>query len=633
MEQDISTQEFELSIAEYRGLLRRELLKRRGPVLVFVWLILGFGMAGNLYYGSVGMLWFTISAWAPYLLMLGALSLWLTAGQAWRLSRHPSSRFQYQRRRLSFTASGLALETADGSRISRPYSAFRSTERHAGFLLLRDETGGILAVPMLAFPDEEAVGELERRVASLSPSQDPGAQSGEPALAAHGTLGRLRANLFAGARLALLRKPRLDNFSVSPEQAILLILPVLALSIAGDYFATPGEVEFSSYGLMLDGTFFLMMLIAVYFAARHLGQPANTLALVVVLLSAYPLLQLAVALDMGLSQNHLGTYAWLVSVAVFLWLLGVWWKGLKLVFGRDGLATSLAMAMLAGVALAVQSFLPEASYWYSAPSEVSEAKERVNVEELYYAQPGMVSQALESVESNRPGLVDLYHIGFGSYASQKVFRREVNHVRRLLDTRFDTKQRSLVLINDAETARQTPIASASNLKLALQGVAQRMNPQEDILFLYLTSHGSRHAELSVDFGPLQLNQLSAGALRRMLDESGIQWRVLVVSACYSGSFVDTLQDPNTLIITAAGKTRTSFGCSNENEYTYFGEAYFKHALERTHSFIDAFPLAKQWVSRREEAEGLSASRPTLYLGSAIEPKLRQLEQRLNQGET
>ena len=69
-------------------------------------------------------------------------------------------------------------------------------------------------------------------------------------------------------------------------------------------------------------------------------------------------------------------------------------------------------------------------------------------------------------------------------------------------------------------------------------MAARMNPDEDILFLYLTGHGSKNAELSVKFWPLQLNQLSAENLKQMLDEAGINWRVVVISACYSGSFVN-----------------------------------------------------------------------------------------------
>ena len=64
----------------------------------------------------------------------------------------------------------------------------------------------------------------------------------------------------------------------------------------------------------------------------------------------------------------------------------------------------------------------------------------------------------------------------------------------------------------------------------------------------------------------------------MLDDAGIRNRVIVVSSCYSGTFVDALRDDDTLVMTASAKDRNSFGCSNEADFTYFGKAYFDEAL-------------------------------------------------------
>jgi hypothetical protein len=101
-----------------------------------------------------------------------------------------------------------------------------------------------------------------------------------------------------------------------------------------------------------------------------------------------------------------------------------------------------------------------------------------------------------------------------------------------------------------------------------------MDPDEDILMLFLTSHGSEDHELAVDFWPLELNTIKPEDLRKALDEAGIRFRVLVISACYSGGFLPALSDDNTLIMAAAAADRQSFGCANENEYTYFGRALF-----------------------------------------------------------
>ena len=58
----------------------------------------------------------------------------------------------------------------------------------------------------------------------------------------------------------------------------------------------------------------------------------------------------------------------------------------------------------------------------------------------------------------------------------------------------------------------------------------------------------------------------------ILDESHIRWRVIIVSACYSGIFIPVLKNDSTLIMTAADSRHSSFGCDDTRDLTYFGEA-------------------------------------------------------------
>jgi hypothetical protein len=134
--------------------------------------------------------------------------------------------------------------------------------------------------------------------------------------------------------------------------------------------------------------------------------------------------------------------------------------------------------------------------------------------------------------------------------------------------------------------------------------------------------------LSARFWPFGINDLSAQALATALDDSGIKWRVLVVSACYSGGFIDYLRNDHTLVITAARWDRNSFGCGHEEAFTYFGRAYFDQALRRETSFVRAFDRARDLVSRREKAEGYVPSEPQIAVGRAIVAKLAEIEKRL-----
>jgi hypothetical protein len=119
--------------------------------------------------------------------------------------------------------------------------------------------------------------------------------------------------------------------------------------------------------------------------------------------------------------------------------------------------------------------------------------------------------------------------------------------------------------------------------------------------LYFTSHGSKKHNLAIDQNGLSLPDLSAQRMADIVSALPIKWKVIVISACYSGGFIPYLVDDHTLIITAAAYDRTSFGCTDDAEMTYFGRAFFLDALLETDSFIAAFVKATELIIEREKA--------------------------------
>jgi hypothetical protein len=173
---------------------------------------------------------------------------------------------------------------------------------------------------------------------------------------------------------------------------------------------------------------------------------------------------------------------------------------------------------------------------------------------------------------------------------------------------------------------QAPIASVTSLQRTLAHVGRLMNRDEDVLVLYLTSHGSEDHRFALEFWPLRLHDLDAPTLRKMLDDAGIRWRILVVSACYSGGFIEPLKDAHTLVVTAADAQHTSFGCGAQSDFTYFGKAYVDQALRTSYSLTDAFAVARKTIEARERSEGRAPSNPQMYLGPQMAEKLKQLEE-------
>ena len=126
---------------------------------------------------------------------------------------------------------------------------------------------------------------------------------------------------------------------------------------------------------------------------------------------------------------------------------------------------------------------------------------------------------------------------------------------------------------------------------------------------------------------LPLQDLTDEDLADALRESGIKWRVIIISACYAGGFIERLSDPQTIVITAAAADRTSFGCSNDRDLTYFGEAFYRDALPTARSLRGAFDTAKAAIATRERLEHVTPSNPDAYFGKAMEERLASMNAR------
>jgi hypothetical protein len=230
--------------------------------------------------------------------------------------------------------------------------------------------------------------------------------------------------------------------------------------------------------------------------------------------------------------------------------------------------------------------------------------------ELGLLQQGqLLQQALDALPASTPA-VELYSLTLAGDGKQSVFLREADYVSKLLRERFGARG-NVTLSNHRDHLADRPLATRESLTRAVQTLAERSGP-EDLVFLYLTSHGSHDHELSIDQPRLQLADLPADELAALLQPLRDRYKVVVISACYSGGFIPPLKDDKTLVMTAARADRVSFGCSEENDFTYFGRALFAEALNETDDLARAFELAKTRVAEREQADDFEPSEPQLW---------------------
>lgn len=449
-----------------------------------------------------------------------------------------------------------------------------------------------------------------------------------------------------GVRSAVFLRPRWPRAEVGPWALAGLMLASVALAAGIQRFMVDGEARFYWQAISWGWLSVLVRLWLCWLVVRSAavdgpadGPPraASLFAMLTVqglgvcgLGSVLSVLVLRFGPEATQPQGswiHWGIYAamlgWLVLASVWLLARQV---------GRWPMRVAVMLVVLLNTALYAGTRGP--SFWYPAPEETLAAEVEPEPEtfrltqEVMEAQSATLVEALDAVGRQRPGRVDLYTITFAPYADEDVFSRETAMVSEVMRARFDAGGRQVQLQNHRSSAGSMPWATPLNLQRAIERAAQRMDPDEDILFLHLTSHGARSGQLSAGFYPIEVDELTPQQLRGWLDAAGIRHSVVSISACFSGSWIGPLSAPGTLVMTAADAEHTSYGCGRKSPLTFFGRALYDEQLRHhTRSFEAAHAAARQLIEQREKEAGKSDgySNPQITVGTEIKGRLARLE--------
>jgi hypothetical protein len=445
-------------------------------------------------------------------------------------------------------------------------------------------------------------------------------------------LVNLARNLAAGLRLVLVLPVSRLSFRIDFVQLLLLLVLSAFIDIGIDWVRYGAEGYFTWLGLGNEIFGAGVLLITALILALAFRQREIALALPVLVLSGFPLLQIVRVLPSMLSLPTPASVAWWSAfdalMVLWLFLLSIRSVALSLAPARRGWWRPLVggLALIAPIWFAAD-IAPNDSWWKEPSAEVADPRyPNPASEPVLAAQQKLLDDALSNLDEERSNITDLYFVGFAGSAREDVFRKDVQAAQRVMDERWGTEGRSIALINNPRTLLEAPEATVTNLRETLNEIGATIDAEQDVVMVYLASHGNRQHVLQVALPPLELAPLTAPALRGLLDDAGIKWRIVVVSACYSGAFIDALKDDYTLVLTASAADRASFGCSNQSDSTYFGEALFQNGLAQSESLLAAFDAAKERIAAREKERGFKPpSDPQIYVGPAMVDKLKELD--------
>ena len=386
--------------------------------------------------------------------------------------------------------------------------------------------------------------------------------------------------------------------------AVLLSVEALVYAI----LVSPGSLTYWEMRGFAGGVVFhVLATLVVAFAARR-GNLVPDLA--VGLLWALTL-GLVLAFVAGFLIPPDGWVGWILGYALPSMLPAVLFLLATLGPVSGGIA-ALAFVVSVGFVTLEWAGIP---LWAQDEEIASEAPPVPDTEALYAAQQDLLRRQTADLRPGQDGVPELFAVLGAGHPYEPVFAKEVDAVAAQLAADFKAQGRVIRLVNDAVTPAALPLLNRSNLAEALSATGRAMN-DEDILLLFVTSHGAPGI-LSTWFNGAISRDLEAGDVARALDAARIPNAIVVVSACYSGSFVEALRAPNRLILTAARADRASFGCASENDWTDWGRAFFAEGLAESFDPREAARIAQDLVAENEAREGYEPSEPQIAEGAAI----------------
>ena len=466
--------------------------------------------------------------------------------------------------------------------------------------------------------------------------------------------------LRAGARTLAFRPPSAAALQAGPGTLVTLLALMLAIVIGVQRLAIDGPARFDPTAIHAGWLASLLALGTCWIVVRGRDALGASPGAIPVATLFSLLLAQQLLLSVLLSVVYVTAMFWVpVSVPYDIdalldrvWLAALLWSALAalVLLWREAprrVRLHAAIVVYGVLSIVLQIVTPEARFWIAPVDAAADAFEaqgsptdpdgRDGPPPLALSQQTIEAQAhtlpatLDALAPGRPGVVDLYAITFAPYADEDVFSREATLVSELMRGRFDARQRVVQLQNHALSVGELPWATPLNLRRAIQRIAAVMNRNEDILFIHLTSHGARDGQLAATLDPLVVDSVTPTQLNDWLNEAGVRYRVISISACYSGSWIAPLSGPGTLVMTAADADHTSYGCGSLSPLTFFGRAMYDEQLRHTHSFEEAFAAVRPVIEQREKEAGKTDghSNPQIAAGTAIRDPLRRLQQRLD----
>ena len=206
----------------------------------------------------------------------------------------------------------------------------------------------------------------------------------------------------------------------------------------------------------------------------------------------------------------------------------------------------------------------------------------------------------------------LIFAGFALHSQAKAFRNDVLAAEKLA-RQMDPNALILKLANPArDQPSDWPQATLENFELVMTKMAEVARPQDRVMLL-ISTH-SNPGTLNINIAGKNAAPITARGLSDALAPLAKTPTLVVLSACYSGAFLEPLRAPNRVVLTATDVHKASFKCQYPGEYTFFADALFNQAGAEQLSITQWMGAAQKSIQAQEKRKRLASSAPKMFVG-------------------
>ncbi len=199
------------------------------------------------------------------------------------------------------------------------------------------------------------------------------------------------------------------------------------------------------------------------------------------------------------------------------------------------------------------------------------------------------------------------YVGSAQHSQSTAFMNDVLLTNQKL-LQINPNFKSIILSNEINfRSLRYPFATLENLNKTFNVLSEISTKYKLTLVTLISTHGNVDI-LSVNINHSYYQPVKSDNILNWLNSlSKDSSKTILISACYSGSFIEPLRQSNTIILTASAKDRSSFGCHPRDKNTYFIQELFSPDFDMKVDWLGNFVLTEKRIVLLEKKERLSPS--------------------------